>query len=1116
MKDILVGNNSLLAMNMANGLDRYVENDTGLTVDSHTDRYICNPEGIISNNRHYLNDSMMIGQPNGDAPTESQASVILGYIQMYRGTNRKDERWLDKAIYYWDAYVRFFYQGNVPTTIQRWVCNWLVNGKEPVLANYPIDWVYPTHSGFKGIILDYVNGKTKVPDGSPYFGEYLDKATFAFDGFLGWDSIVATVYGKRINGLGEEVTDWNQYGEQYDVDWIIDSKGRKIDWDGNILDNNPTEPKGTIQLKDITITGSYKTNFTCKVPIQYGGYLIGRNQPWHNRPCNVPLSKGNYGNASDAETWFCQASKYLWDETQEEKYYYAWKCSEYTLMECLDIDRLDMFFRRESGATTPFTDGISYDYWYSPDETSEDPMTVNYVRDYRGYIHGTTDKRGQLWLEQQAICFKSGKQGIVRIEYGGGNKNYPISWENTLMLSVGTKTNNENDWQKYKIVLPNTDSDEVFTREFPISSYVPNDTLLADPHLLITDDCNYSTQWVDGIYGAYSGTTVKITFGNDDSAFYIGYSGSFDVEDTPRNIVYRANTSVRLSFYDDRGYRYYYLLEPTDGLWINRLLSPEDAYYSAWYQPNYPDETGEEYIGLQNATNIVPNTSMTFGLDDDYHNGDYFEYYCINYTPQLFSSDIWTQLFTIKVEQGDYPFDFYLGDCTIINPDDDNLTYTPGVVPYSNIYVDYSNVIDGWRGLPYPGYQYPDILTRANTNKRLIKLNNQIDFMYDAQQAYYERFGELGPVMQTYVWDRWDNLKYSMTGETNVFQMEQWKDTAWSGYEPRAYYAGCNAWLELVRTNQEVPQNLIDYCENWTRWLIDYQNTYHLTPTDFPRDQVSRPLENDPTAHMLGNWLAGACSIALAGSTLEGLDRFIHLCVTELSDQYIINGTQVTGSFSPYPFGEDATMYGYYIGEVFKGLGLYLQYANNVQTIEPEVTEEPEDTQALRFNLPTYTENPVEYNYKYLKIISAPNMKVFYYIEYGDYRLGFNVDGDLVGDISKVDGIAHIKCYLDDTDLLINNGINVNIKIPSRSLFMTDEEWIEQANNILASMQDEIDLLQTKIATLEQGNSSLTSITSSITSLGSRVTTLENRATPKTESIVLYNNTAYTVTDEVR
>ncbi|MCS5737080.1 hypothetical protein, partial [Herbiconiux daphne] len=232
---------------------------------------------------------------------------------------------------------------------------WIINGKEEVDSDYPLDPTkpvsIPTHGGFKGIEFDFpANLQIQIPQGAPYFGEYLDKCPFAFDGFLGWDSLVATVYGSKKDKLGNDIIDWSadstKRGKQYDVDWIIDLYGHKISWpDGYYYDKNPDgspkeviypdNMKGTVQLKSTytawrevgkdakglpiwesygapTPSGKHKLNFTSKVPASKGGHVLPRNKPWHNRPVNVPVGlddQGKYtllqqlGNSSDSEQW---------------------------------------------------------------------------------------------------------------------------------------------------------------------------------------------------------------------------------------------------------------------------------------------------------------------------------------------------------------------------------------------------------------------------------------------------------------------------------------------------------------------------------------------------------------------------------------------------------------------------------------------------------------------------------------------------------------------------------------------------------------------------------------------------------------------------------------------
>ncbi|WP_394520890.1 hypothetical protein C1N60_11860 [Pantoea sp. SGAir0184] len=190
----------------------FLERNTGKTIDGRKQHYVFNEQMVLSNNRHFIAASMQEAQPGGDATTEGQSLQIIGHCYAYMAT--RDEWQLDMAKKTFQAYIDHFYQEPVPDIPRMYICNWIINGKEPSLANYPIDWESPTHSGFKRVLLPYTNGLTKVPHGSPYFGEYLDKATFAFVGELAWDAINASVQALKADGS----TDWSNDGQQYDID----------------------------------------------------------------------------------------------------------------------------------------------------------------------------------------------------------------------------------------------------------------------------------------------------------------------------------------------------------------------------------------------------------------------------------------------------------------------------------------------------------------------------------------------------------------------------------------------------------------------------------------------------------------------------------------------------------------------------------------------------------------------------------------------------------------------------------------------------------------------------------------------------------------------------------
>lgn len=99
-------------------------------------------------------------------------------------------------------------------------------------------------------------------------------------------------------------------------------------------------------------------------------------------------------------------------------------------------------------------------------------------------------------------------------------------------------------------------------------------------------------------------------------------------------------------------------------------------------------------------------------------------------------------------------------------------------------------------------------------------------------------------------------------------------------------------------------------------------------------------MENDFTGHMTGLWLAGACESYLAGSRVDGLLGFINGCAKELKDNYVntkIPKHVMNGCWSPAPKistgsgpENEGMFFGFWAGEILRGLGLYLQVQNNI------------------------------------------------------------------------------------------------------------------------------------------------------------------------------------------
>jgi len=922
-----------IAINLIEGHHRFLQKNTGTTHDPKQDFYVQNAEGVLANNRHFLGNTRQECQPNGDGTTEGQSLHILGYLHAYMATGK--QHYLDAAIFHFDAYVTYFYNGQpIPDTPQRWICHWVVNAKEPVLAHYPLDVETPTHSGFKGVELAFTNGLAQVPHGAPYWGEYLDMASFAYVGVLAWDSMVGKVQALLPDGTA----DWSTDGTVYELDWIITWSGEKVGRsdptkapDTVLSTGHPLADRGKIQLMDTTVTGLIKTNFAVRLPVELGGYEIARNEPQHNRPLQVPLPGPveQLGNAADAEEWFFDAAYILYRLTGEAKYKKALDCIGYTLTEYTKVDRGQMFFRAGSPGGNPHTDGISYSYSYP------NTLGATYFRNAEGYIQADIDAAGQEFLEQSEIIFRIDKDTKILVTAGGIGAVSGAVVSRTVEIEVAEGRADGVAVELWRTTLPPLASLTPVVSEIPVSHF---ERVNSDSPALLALNIGYSS-WggatytekrEEGILGTRLGTVVEAFLPNTDSGLNIQFWTEANGTAPMGDITYRADKTPYIRFEDLDGWRWYWVLPNTNGEW-QTFTFKETVPILSGYQPNatgteptvpHYGEVDEYMVGLEYADEA----DMTFA------------FYALNGLPEIFErEDGFIRKFTLITECAE-AFSATAGNCTVVDFRNDSLAYTPGIIPFSNNYVVGTDQIDSWHGMPYPGYQYPVIFVVPNGGAEAgaqLRLNNMVDFLYDSQQWYALQFGVMGPGASAYVWDRWDNRAY---GPPNTFTMYHWgDDEAWSGYQPRAFAGAARAWYELTvqaaHTDLTLPPRLVTYTENWVRYLVDFlAQSGGASPTYFPPTSPPDPtIPQDFTGHISGLYLAGCCYAALSGCTVPGLDEAIETLVAEIAQEYIVTptpGHSMNGSWSPWesPNDNEGMFYGFWAGEILRGLGLYVLY----------------------------------------------------------------------------------------------------------------------------------------------------------------------------------------------
>lgn len=725
----------------------------------------------------------------------------------------------------------------------------------------------------------------------------------------------------------------------FDVSWINAWTGNRIGigegpndqlWSGDIIETDiAADDIGIIQLEDETINGVYLFNYATKNPVTDGGYLFARNEPWHNRPVHTPFlgSVNQLGNAADAEVWFIDACYLLWRITGEERYKKALDCCFFTAHEYTYIDSVDRFFRKSTAANTPFTDGISYSF-SSPVLTG-----ITYGRDSEGYITIQSDQASQHFLEQQSVWFRIGTNSKLRVTYGGiGVSGASVGCKAMLDISQEKMEAKTPVW--YGLQLPKSLSIEPTVQDVPVTSLAlmtnpdTNEDYMVADYRAAADygGCSWEESFEENVYDGRTATVINALFPNDDAGFIIGFWLTSAGAAKPTSIVYRADADFNLRLDDDDSWKWYWLLPATNGEWVNFSLDLDSAILSG-YQPSH--ESSE----VKPTAPVLTSTSQVNILLDSSGTDKTFSYYVLNDIPPLYSLESgWTMTYRMALNCSSEAWNGVVGDCTIIDYRLDSLAYCPGTIPFSNIYEEGTEQIGAWHGMPYPGYQYPFMYTiHEDTDKYAWWLENQIAFLWDSQQSYYEQIGELGPGCAAYIWNRWDNYKY---GPADTWTTFHWGDgKPWAGYQCRAYNAAARAWYELVLRGQPVPEKLKEYVENWAAWLVDFSSRFGgHTPNEFPSaPDKAEWVENDFTAHMCGLWLAGTCYALLAGSKVDGLDDLIEDCVRELSEGFTITdipGKNINGSWSPAARVEnDNGMYfGFYTGESLRGLGLYIIY----------------------------------------------------------------------------------------------------------------------------------------------------------------------------------------------
>lgn len=903
------------AMSIIIGLDNFIERHIGDVTEAGDGIYAMNTADIILNNMHY--EVALSGyMPNGTATTEGQSLLIMGYIYVYRATG--EQKWLDKAEKYWEAYHKHFYQSGdyIPPTPTSWRCHWVVNGKAPFRTLGPVNYDSPSQSGAWDVPVQFTNGVGMLPYGEPYFCEKTARLYRVYTGLALWNSVTS----EPADG-----------GETIPFKYFIDDRGLQLIANGDNINDVPTgEPTGKIVLDGdyANFTGTLNTQFACRT-----GHIIGRNQAFEGWPMWIHVDKSEFGNAADAETWFCEASYFLHQLTGKTKYLKAYESSLFTLWDNSNLPDQTLLFARRPNATTPYTEGISFGW----NVVKHADAFIG--RDSNGYIHIEKTEElyiedsSQVAIEQSALINRVNEASGISIEYSNPadlTKQPVPKWN--VFVQMAESVQQGAPTRTYRRPLLPTGNvikkvNAPFTEFVAYSDQNGNEYVMLNGQSFVDwGNAKIGGKFAYNILGDsrrndYVGTVM---IPDSSSGVVLGFWGAAPSTRPLAPLTYRyteGNGQMIVAARDAHNWKWEYTLPATTD-WTTVNIT-----WSMMRLSNSQDNTG-----TRPTTPYVNNALTQVQLQLVGNIRSSMEIYCYGEVPGFFTGEHYMVHFKLMIVDH-YDFVAKIGDINTVNVLPLVQMYVPGLIPFSTNYSREKGQTEYWRGTPFTGYQYPSVWMIAGKTEGW---KNVVDYYYDAQMAYYAKIGVLGPQAPVFIWPRYDNLIYG--NEMNTFTYYDWGSSVpWAGYYSRAYYAMARLHECCKQTNNEVPAKLVTVLQNQCTWLANFMRTHDgLTPSVFPPDgapyndgwnpdpALSSP---DHVGHMTAHWLAGSVLLAMSGFQHPDLDYIIQTCSKEFENTYVVTkgkSEHMSGCFSPWVGGN--MFYGFWTGEIMRGLACLMMY----------------------------------------------------------------------------------------------------------------------------------------------------------------------------------------------
>lgn len=156
--------------------------------------------------------------------------------------------------------------------------------------------------------------------------------------------------------------------------------------------------------------------------------------------------------------------------------------------------------------------------------------------------------------------------------------------------------------------------------------------------------CTYQEISEDDVYDGRYAQVISASFPSDDAAFIVGFWMTPTTQALPQSIVYRADQNFIARIVDADGWRWWWPLPSTGGVWSRAYFAPEDAQLTSW-QPKPAEDPRPSTL------NMVPVDQITILLDGAATDAT-FAYYAVNELPPHVRSIVPTNFGPLRIKVG--------------------------------------------------------------------------------------------------------------------------------------------------------------------------------------------------------------------------------------------------------------------------------------------------------------------------------------------------------------------------------------------------------------------------------------------------------------------------------